>query len=163
MNFLEKDLESIIYESFANLKDRQQLVNRGLYHIEDAGYMARQVRIGNYGIADLITMRRDESIIQIYVYELKKNVVNIDALIQCSRYARGIRSYLTKRFPTCKIFVDCVLIGARIDESSDWVYLFNESLKNVSVYTYKYELNGLKFKAINMNYSLINEGFNTSN
>ena len=50
MRFLEKDLEQIIHES-----GMDQLNERGL---PIDGKMFRQMRIGNYGIADLITVTR---------------------------------------------------------------------------------------------------------
>ena len=49
MSFLEKDLEDIIFET-----DNDLLFEHGLF-ID--GQKKRQVRIGNYGIADLITCR----------------------------------------------------------------------------------------------------------
>lgn len=160
MKFLEKDLKDIIYESCKTISGRQSLVDRGLEHVDSVSYFARQVRIGNYGIADLITLDRLEKVIHINIYELKKDAVNIDTLIQCARYAKGIKRYLNKRFKDCVVYVDCVIIGRYIENNSDWVYLFGSVIHSTSVYTYNYGLDGLNFELHNMNYSLINEGFN---
>lgn len=160
MKFLEKDLEDIIYESAKTAQGRESLINRGLDTIEGVNYFSRQVKIGNYGIADLITFWRFEKTIQVSVYELKKDAVNIDTLIQCSRYAKGIKRYMNTRFKGCRIHVNCILIGRYIEESSDWVYLFDSVIKNTTVFTYQYGIDGLNFESHIMNYSLINDGFN---
>lgn len=160
MKFLEKDLEDIIYESCKTIHGRESLVCRGLDSIDGISYFSRQVRVGNYGIADLVTLIRFEKTIYVNIYELKKDVVNIDTLIQCSRYAKGIKGYMNSRFRGCRVHVHCTLIGRYIDENSDWVYLFNSVIENTTIYTYKYGIDGLNFELHNMNYSLTNEGFN---
>lgn len=50
MRFLEKDLEEIIYTT-----DKAKLSKRGL---NITGKLFRQLRIGNYGIADLVEVKR---------------------------------------------------------------------------------------------------------
>ena len=73
MKFLEKNLEDIIWEA-----SNEKLQERGL---NISGKKLRQLRIGNYGIADLVTFDRDyyhteylHPFLNITVYELKKNV-----------------------------------------------------------------------------------------
>ena len=65
MKFLEKDLEQIIYESSNKLLREKGLNIRGKKY--------RQLRIGNYGIADIISVRRYEDCLYINIYELKKS------------------------------------------------------------------------------------------
>lgn len=82
MKFLEKDLEDIIFNA-----DNESLQSRGL---EIRGFKKRQLNIGNYGIADIVTFERSNYIDEEYaeyvggenkthsrpiitVYELKKN------------------------------------------------------------------------------------------
>jgi len=50
MKFLEKDLEEIIFN--ADMKD---LPEKGLHF---TGVIKRQLRIGNYGVADLVTFTK---------------------------------------------------------------------------------------------------------
>ena len=69
MKFLEKDLEDIIFEA-----PREELAKRGL-HIE--GKMYRQLRIGNYGIADLVTIQRPIMIPD------GKNYYDFDVQVEC--------------------------------------------------------------------------------
>src|SRR5689334_20163596 len=101
MRFLEKNLEDIIYEA-----DLDSLHSRGLtIH----GKRLRQVKIGNYGIADLITIERDvfnyayavqdtiKPFITVTVFELKKEIVNIHTFLQAVKYLKGIKRYLAHR------------------------------------------------------------------
>ena len=94
MNFLEKDLEQIIYEA-----DKELLAEKGL---RVNGKLLRQVRIGNYGIADLVSIRRpyqdtffgyqEKGLITIY--ELKKENISVSAFLQAIGYARGIMRWM---------------------------------------------------------------------
>ena len=72
MKFFEKDLEEIIY-----LSDKDKLSDRGLYL---NGKLKRQLRIGNYGVADLIEYKRP----YYHPYEkcFMKGTINILELIK---------------------------------------------------------------------------------
>jgi hypothetical protein len=94
MDFLEKNLEQIIYES-----DTDILSERGLVIY---GKLIRQVQIGGYGIADLIEYERprfDKSVGRIIkghinILELKKNYVDCGTFLQAIKYLKGISRYL---------------------------------------------------------------------
>ena len=165
MEFLEKNLEDLIFES-----DRNSLKDRGLTL---QGKVKRQLRIGNYGIADLVTLHREvdysieygdeivngECVLErkkrtkpvITIYELKKDKIGISAFLQAIGYIKGIQEYIDKR--SNKLFFlsehteyRIVLIGKEIDTKSTYCYLESflpyHMLKN---YTYKYGINGLNF------------------
>jgi len=156
MEFLEKNLEDIIFET-----DNDSLNKRGL---PIRGLKLRQVKIGNYGVCDLITIERRElnsgsKSLAITVYELKRSQVTQDALIQAVRYCRGVSRWIEYNkkytwFESIKIRV--VLIG-KVSTSSDIVYI-PDVTDFVSIYSYKYEFDGLRFEEIS-GYGLINEGF----
>jgi hypothetical protein len=169
MNILEKDLEEIIHNSSS-----EELYERGLYL---SGKSIRQLRIGGYGISDLIFYRREyffdyndrgvfgmTSTLIITVCELKKEKAGISAFLQAVRYTKGIKSYLDKRgFKNYKL--EIVLIAKEIDNSSDYIFLTDiiksESLRfvnDISNYSVKYCLNGLSFN-LERGYKLINEKF----
>ena len=114
MEFLEKDLEEIIFEA-----DRNDLIERGL---NIRGKLFRQLKIGNYGIADLVEVsrfRKDgwhegsqiEPRLFITVYELKKDKIGISAFLQALGYLKGIRQYLRVRKPNIEFILHIVLIG----------------------------------------------------
>lgn len=164
MKFLEKDLEQIIYESGIDAVNKKGL--------PIAGKMLRQLKIGNYGIADLITFERPfiEQVTNVYkirqqgiitVYELKKDRVSIGAFLQAVRYAKGIRSYLEKRNKLHLYDIKIVLIGKEIDVDGAFCYLpeiLNMETNFIEFYTYTFDIDGISFTE-KMGYSLINEGF----
>lgn len=149
MEFLEKDLEQIIFET-----DNQLLRDAGL---EIGGNKIRQLRIGNYGIADLVTWTRYGEIMKITIYELKKGQLSTDALYQAVRYMKGIERYFKYRKSSFMVEVSIILVGSKIDTASSFIYLA-DYIYDLSVYTYHYKINGLTFKN-NHGYALSNEGF----
>lgn len=153
MQFLEKDLEQIIFES-----DRKVLLERGLYvH----GTMKRQLRIGAYGVADLVTFARmPKRGLRITVYELKQEQVGVKAMLQAYRYCNGILDYLiNKRGFKYNIRFKVVLIGRTVD-TNDFCYL-SDFIDYFDVMTYKYEVNGINFR-LHRNYVLTDNGFKNS-
>lgn len=167
MDFLEKDLEEIIYQTPSEILNQRGLEFRGL--------RLRQLRIGNYGISDLITIERDYQgckthLVHITVYELKKDKIGISAFLQAIQYAIGIKSYLEKINSSVSANINIVLIGKDIDSSGAFCYLpclinnsyetipYETSLFSIRYYTYKYKIDGLHFKE-HSGYRLIDEGF----
>lgn len=167
MKFLEKDLETIIYES-----GRDLLEERGL---SIYGKLKRQVKIGNFGIADLIEIQRPFydgpkrqfiSPGRIIIYELKKEQVGISAFLQSINYYKGIFQYLKLKNKEHLFIIDIVLIGKEVDTSGSFCYLSELcSLNNgtmeygtIEFYKYDYTINGLEFKQC-QNFNLINNGF----
>lgn len=166
MKFLEKDLEEIIFNA-----DKEALSGKGL-HIE--GKLFRQKRIGNYGIADLISVKREsaymgytDAYLNIDIYELKQGAISVSALLQGIRYAKGVQRYLnTRRFS--EFVINLILIGDRIDFESDLIYLTDligggaeverGCLLNIDFFTYSYDFDGIKFNQ-HFNYNLKDEGF----
>lgn len=159
MTISEKELEDMIFNA-----DNEQLGHRGLWLPKN---LRRQVRIGNYGIADIVGMERpyveNETKIpaEICIVELKKDEINIDTFIQAVRYAKGILRYFEyKKYlkPNIKI----KLIGSSIQEGNGFIYLpdlINEESFSVQLYTYKLFFDGIYFRKY-LNYCLNGEGFN---
>ena len=160
MKFLEKDLEQIIYET--NYID---LLKSGLYVW---GKKKRQLKIGRYGIADLVYIDRPRyhtgigSMVKgtIHVIELKQNKISVSAFLQAVRYVKGIQRFLMIHKPN---LIECfdfniILIGSQLDLDSSLCYLpelfsfecdgrdvDRMSRTSVHLYTYSYEFTGLKF------------------
>jgi hypothetical protein len=170
MNFLEKDLEQIIYEA-----PKEQLRERGLPIV---GTTLRQVRIGNYGVADLITIQKPDFIpyesgfhfhdshCLVTIYELKQDKIGISTFLQAIRYAKGISSwYYQSKFCLTDIHLKfkIVLIGKSIDVNSDFVYLTDlledrDGNNLLEYYTYEYKFDGMYFTKRD-GFKLIQEGF----
>ena len=144
MDFLEKDLEDIIWEASQEKEGLDKLKERGFPMT--GGRMYRQVNLGNYGILDLVSVRITRISIDITIYELKKNEINISTMLQASRYGTGIREFIENKCYNQKRFVDInyVLIGKEVDTSSDFVFLYN-AVGNFHIYLYKYSIDGIKF------------------
>jgi len=170
MNFLEKDLENIIWES-----DNKKLQEKKL---PIYGIKFRQLRIGNYGISDLITIRRDyyyDSItkkfkpyIDITVYELKKEKVGISAFLQAIRYCKGIKTYVEDKYPDIYFKLNIVLCAKYVDLDSDFIYITdllntestipNCLINSIRFFSFDYNIDGITFEK-HSGYSLINTGF----
>jgi hypothetical protein len=176
MNFLERDLEDIIFNTENDL-----LRDRGL---EIHGKKKRQVQLGNYGISDLITVERDytnqydideylskeknsnifynykEFYLKFTIYELKQNCIDNNAFLQAIKYVRGLSSYLQSH-RNIEYKINIVLIGKQISLNDNVSYLPNIFLYDdcsVKIYTYIYNYDGISFNEIN-DYKLTNEGF----
>ena len=167
MKFLEKDLEEIIFNS-----SREKLSERGL---DLKGVIKRQLKIGKYGVSDLVTFDRvrhlnyysnpvNRGFIPVYnhylditVYELKKDKISMSAFLQAVRYAKGIKRFLVKRGFEFEIRLNIHLIGKTIDNKSDFIYL-SELFDSVLFSTYDYDIDGIIINDVG-NYSLTKEGF----
>jgi hypothetical protein len=161
MKFLEKDLETIIYESGRGL-----LEQRGLF-IE--GKFLRQVKIGNYGIADLIAYTRpyykkDKIFFpgQITIIELKKEKIGISSFLQSLQYVKGVIGYLQNKGVSHLFDINIVLIGKELDTQGSFCFipdLLNvQGCGKIEFYTYDFKIDGISFK-IEDCYDLKNDGF----
>ena len=169
MEFLEKDLEEIIY-----LSDKDKLQERGLYL---TGKLKRQLRIGNYGIADLIEIQKPYYHKKrfykgcINILELKKDKIGVSTFFQALNYLQGIKTYLEQRKLDHLFNYKITLIGKTIDTNGSFVFLSNifdsevfdcdvsdHHKVKIELFTYKYEIDGLEFLQI-YDYNLKNKGF----
>lgn len=141
MKFLEKNLEDIIFET-----DNKKLFERGLPIF---GKKLRQVRIGNYGIADIISVKRCGQFLIIDIIELKKDNITIDTLIQSLRYLKGIKHYLRHRGFEKEVRFSIKLCGSSVSNIKELCLLCSAITSNniefVSLYTYDFKLEGMYF------------------
>jgi len=163
MNFYEKDLEEIIFNSPPEL-----LAERGLSF--NHTIKKRQLTIGNYGRADIVAFDRKQYFNQshqwkdeITIYELKKETISVSAFIQAIRYSKGIKRWIELYKPSfSEASINIVLIGKTIDKNGDLLYLpdllgpYGDF--NVTFYTYSYDVSGVNFKE-HSGYKLVREGF----
>lgn len=146
MEFLERDLQEIIY-LYPCLKLRQ----KGL---RISGHRFRQLKIGLYGIADLVTVcinhaheNTDPASPEYFidVFEFKKDMIDPSAFWQAVRYVRGINHFISDKYPYTKVSFRIILIGRRIDLESSFCYLPGV-FENVQLVTYNYGIDGITFK-----------------
>lgn len=163
MNFLEKDLERILEEQLNN--DPEVLYDLGLEHIDYDLKMKvfRQLRIGNYGVADLVTVQRFSDELFIDVYELKKDKIDFNALCQVHAYSKGVQSYLLKRGFN-KFRIRKILVGRDFDTHGKFVFVFDDNQRlnflDTHIFKYHYGIKGILFEEVFPNrFTLIDEGF----
>jgi len=119
-----------------------------------ADYWDRQVRLGEYGVADIIVIRfpdivealwGDEEIRYsstgiIQIIELKKGPIKSDAVIQLSRYICGVVRYLELlNIKDTRFAVQGVLVGDDYNDDSDVRYLV-DNIQNIRFFQYRFDL-----------------------
>jgi len=166
MDFYESDLEDIIWDCFKTPEGVDKLCEKGLHLIKPSRSF-RQLRLGNYGIADLVTFDKSHYKIQdeivaevtITIYELKKDQIKLDSLVQLCRYMKGVKRYFGARGCQLKYSdIRGVLIGKSLNVD-DWVYLTDHIQEKIDFYTYEYSIDGMSFEHKNCDFHLIEEGF----
>lgn len=161
MKFLEKDLEQIIFET-----PGRYLADRGFCYVSPI--RKRQLRIGNYGILDMISVNRISeygNFLEISIFELKKEVINIQTFLQATRYLRGIQRYMESRGNENHSY-KIVLAGSVVSDEVVYIpELFqNDTLctygrvHSLEIYTYDYAFDGIRFTE-HTGYRLKDEGF----
>ena len=158
MNFLERNLEDIIYENSLTKEGREKLRERGLV-VE--GKMYRQVDIGGFGRIDLLEcgyVKNSEGMLVPYtvVYELKRNVISEDTIMQACRYVCGIKSHLSAAIPKEKTdkrgrpLLWIRLIGETCNYNGGFRFLYS-CMRNIDAYTFSYDIDGISFTNIEHN------------
>jgi hypothetical protein len=146
MNVLEKEIEDLIWDSLHD--DPKVLKSRG-FEFNEKHTFYRQVHLGDYGIADLIGVHLNETyhFADITIYELKKEKVTIDTLLQAARYAKGI-SRMNDTGSKYTIQMNFCLVGKSVELGNNFVYLF-DYIDNLTALTYSIDLiQGVKFKEV---------------
>lgn len=142
MNILEKEIEEIVF-----LADNELLSKKGLRLYK---HKLSQVNFGDYGIADIITWRviRDSlsRTINFQVVELKKELIDVNTLMQACRYATAIKEIMSNyNLLGTQISIEIVLIGKKIQLNGDFVFLAN-FVHNLEIYKYEISLeDGITF------------------
>ena len=148
MDFSEKDLEDIIFEA---MKTRKGIKNLRLRGLPVNGYPARQVKLGNYGRIDILTVSLFKKLghkpytLEFTVYELKKDEIDMDTIIQGCRYVEGLKHLFENTDERIEVVFSLRLIGRKID-MNDYVFVYNNLPENFEIYTYKYSMDGISFE-----------------
>ena len=129
----------IVFDSEAELEkfilDRFDQTGECVIDGECPNFMFRQLNLGIYGIADIVTLQKTThdgitDAYEIKVFELKKEKITAEAFAQVSRYEEGLKRVLSSFVKNPDInccFYSC-LVGCEIDDSclmlnnSDYYY-----------------------------------------
>jgi len=146
MNVLEKEIEEIVFQS-----ENYLLAERGL---DLHNHKMQQVNFGSYGIADMICWNRRDTfegkMLCFQVVELKKDLIDVNTLMQASKYAKAINENVSKfNLDRTAIDIEIILIGKKIQTNGDFVFLA-DFIDNLSIYIYEIDLiKGIKFNQLN--------------
>jgi hypothetical protein len=146
MDFLEKDLEAIIWEYAPECEARGFSILQ-MEHFSQ-GRRFRQMQLGPYGIADLVHVYYNPHINQfwIQVIECKRNKVNAETYLQAKRYVSAVKdAVFSSDMPVCKIATSVILVGASVDTSSPLAHVIAND-PDCHTYTYKYAVDGIHFE-----------------
>ena len=138
MDFLEKDLEDIIWKAAQTDVGREELKRRGL---EMYGKIYRQVNLGGYGRCDLLTISIDDKNVCVHIYELKKEELSTSTLEQVLRYKRAVLDILLGKLHNHQVSIECTIIGRSTNAYLERVL----SAIEVDSLIYRYDINGLFF------------------
>lgn len=143
MNILEKEIEDLVYE--VAREDTAPIRERGF---PMRGKVLRQVDLGSYGIADLITFRFNSQVISLQIIEIKRDDVNAQTLMQAARYAKGAEIFMNKHYPHLAkrmLDIEILLLGKKIDLSGDFPFLLDYT-RQARAYTFSLDVfTGLRF------------------
>lgn len=141
---VEEELETYLFNNPEYL---------GTIYSRQKSLLMRQVNLGEYGRADLVylepeeveSLERDRRVLCLHVYELKKGEVDVNTLLQASRYAVGLRRVINKACPEYVCEVHLHLFGLSIKTRDDFIFLCN-FVENLHLYTYEISLDtGISF------------------
>jgi hypothetical protein len=153
MNFLEKDLETIIFENYEACYTRGLAIDFACYPAGDV-LRLRQPSLAPYGTPDLVNINYspERQSLHIQIIECKKDAIDLDTYLQAKRYVSGYRDALrflvdSLSFLPGNVFIKTVLIGKSFDPSAGFAYLYNDD-PDCSAYTYHYSVEGIRFDAV---------------
>lgn len=159
MNFLEKDFEDCIWDAIQN----GQIEDLRASGLDLYKHNLRQVSLGNYGIADLISFsfyfdnNNELDAIRFKIIELKRNEINTETFLQALRYFKGFSFFLESIYHHCNIYGSISLIGSSVSKKKSFIYM-PDFFENLEFLTYSLSLNkGLQFYD-HRGYDLVNKG-----
>lgn len=147
MNFLEKDLETIIWEQYEACQQRGLRINFAPF---EQGKRIRQMNLMPLGIADLVSIYYDPIFNECWlqVIECKRGKVTGDTYLQAKRYMAALEELLQNTdligAHTIKVHTTIVLIGASVDTSTSLIHTIATD-RSCLTYTYSYGVDGIRF------------------
>ena len=151
MKFLEKDLETLIWENTETCYERGLAIRRIGKYMGDCRF--RQLNLGPYGIADLVNTRYypEENSLFIQVIECKKDEINLNTYAQAKRYLTAIKEVVQHHYGITEgesyVSQEMILIGRKFETSGDFPFVYNED-SDCHAYTYEYGIDGLRFTLV---------------
>lgn len=133
-DFLEKTVEDIVFEN------RDKVYSRGLCPFKK--YAFRQVILPSGRRIDILGFEIMDGRLYIDVYELKRDVINIEAVGQAYNYIDEINQLIKGSFKSVEPSI--IMVGRRYSP----IPLLDNMKTPISVYTYDYDFDGIKFNHV---------------
>lgn len=134
----ERQLEDLMFEHADELHERG--------FIKFHKHIRRQVTLPSGLIIDLISFEVIDNALKFKLIELKRDVINWDALVQLNNYFTEIADCIFNHFDVVEW--ELILVGSDIDVRFS---ALSESLsKHVKMYLYSIGFNGISFAEINL-------------
>lgn len=114
--------------------------------VETYQYVFSQVSLGAYGIADIIKVRFDKDYISVVIMELKKDVVDVNTVLQVLKYYKGLIRFIKARYKKLhiknyeKISVSLQLAAPSISNDPLFKVLCSEIKADLRVYKVDFSL-----------------------
>ncbi len=134
IDLLEQTLEDIIYNN------RSIIHTKGLSRLRMNTF--RQVVLPSSRKIDILSFEINEGCFNCDIYELKRDVINADAVCQAFNYFKEIR-YLTKSW-FCRLDAKIIMVGKKYEPIS----ILDSLPVPVSVYIYKFAIDSIKIKEV---------------
>lgn len=138
-DFLERTLEDIIYNN------RKTIHARGLSQLKSNAF--RQVILPSGKKIDILGFEINEGVLYCDIYELKREVINADAICQAFNYYTELK-FITKNFFS-NIVAKIIMVGRKYEPVS----IIDALPIPINVFTYEYYMDGIQFKEIEDRYS----------
>ena len=133
-DFFEKTLEEII------IQNKDVISQKGFPLLLDN--TIPQFRLPSGKFIDIISFSiSDDGHISVKIFELKREVINSDALCQVSDYASEFYLYCYPHFKS--ISIERFVIGTDVSKDAK---ALNDAQISIELYLYKYTINGIYFK-----------------
>lgn len=134
MELLEREIEQLIIET-----PNEKLRERGL---PVWGKKKKQVHLGSWGRADLICCGDINGEMHVGVFELKKGMITVDAVVQLAQYTTVVREYMSLRFKDRTVYVVPYVIGRDFDHDAGMLF---SGIERLGLIKYSCDCEGLHF------------------
>lgn len=134
-DFLERTLEDIVFNN------RREIHLYGLPKFKNTAF--RQVILPSGRKIDILGFEINNGHLDFDIYELKKDIINIDSVCQAFNYFEEIKGLIRGHFKSWSASI--IMVGKRYEPIS----VLEGMNIPVNVFTYEYELNGISFKKEN--------------
>jgi hypothetical protein len=147
MNFLEKDLETIIFENYEACEQRGLRIDSAAFAL---GRRYRQFNLGAYGVADLVNVHYDAAINRcwVQVIECKRGPVTVATYQQAKRYVTGLQQVFAKLYDYAQVrpelVFSTVLIGSHVASNDPFGHVVAQD-RSCTSYSYSYGIDGINF------------------